>query len=143
MSRSKISFFSEDTDFTLKQKTNIRTWINTVITTEGKSSGYLNLIFCSDSYLLNINQQYLNHDTYTDIITFDSSEKEGWIEGDVFISIDRVRENASNFGISEKDEIHRVIVHGILHLLGYKDKGKNDKELMTSKEDYYLSQRQF
>ncbi len=143
MSRSKISFFSEDTDFTLKQKTNIRTWINTVITTEGKSSGYLNLIFCSDNYLLNINQQYLNHDTYTDIITFDSSEEEDCIEGDVFISIDRVRENASNFGILEKDEIHRVIVHGILHLLGYKDKSKNDKDLMTSKEDYYLSQRQF
>ncbi|PWG82631.1 rRNA maturation RNase YbeY [Pararcticibacter amylolyticus] len=143
MSRSKISFFSEDTDFTLKQKTNIRTWINTVITTEGKNSGYLNLIFCSDNYLLNINQQYLNHDTYTDIITFDSSEEEDRIEGDVFISIDRVRENASNFGILEKDEIHRVIVHGILHLLGYKDKSKNDKDLMTSKEDYYLSHRQF
>lgn len=141
MSYSKISFFSEDISFTLKDKTKVRNWIQSAIRAEGYSTGTLNFIFCSDSYLLTINQQYLNHDTYTDIITFDTSEEENKIEGDIFISIERVRENAKQFNTQTADELHRVIIHGVLHLLGYKDKSKKDKDLMTQKEDQYLSTR--
>ncbi len=143
MTRTKISFFSEEIPFSLKLKTSIRSWINDTISSEGKKAGELNIIFCNDDYLLNINNQYLNHNTYTDIITFDNSEDKDIIEGDIFISIDRIRENASNFKTSEKDELHRVIIHGILHLLGYKDKNKADKDLMTQKEDWYLNKREF
>ena len=89
------------------------------------------------------NIQYLNHDTFTDIITFDNSETEGLIEGDIFISIDRIRDNALQFKTSERDELHRVIIHGILHLLGYKDKGKELKARMTEKENQYLASRTF
>jgi rRNA maturation RNase YbeY len=93
--------------------------------------------------LLNLNKQYLDHDTYTDIVTFDNSEADGVILGDIFISIDRIRENAITYQIEEADELHRVMVHGVLHLLGYGDKETGDKELMTSKEDKYLSRRNF
>jgi len=103
----------------------------------------LNYIFCSDAYLLQINQQYLNHDTYTDIITFDNSETEKVITGDIFISIERIRENAAKYNITEADELHRVIIHGALHLLGYKDKTAVTKQKMTEKEDFYLSRRGF
>ena len=89
--------------------------------------------------MLQINQQYLDHDTYTDIITFDNSEKEKIIEGDIFISIDRIRENAVKFNSGEANELHRVIIHGALHLLGYKDKTAESKKIMTEKEDHYLS----
>src|SRR6185312_7511210 len=103
----------------------------------------LNYIFCSDSYLLQINQQYLDHDTYTDIVTFDNSDIAKTITGDIFISIDRIRENASKFGVTEANEVHRVIIHGALHLLGYKDKSPADKKKMTLKEDFYLNKRSF
>jgi rRNA maturation RNase YbeY len=103
----------------------------------------LSFVFCSDAYLLEINKQYLNHDTFTDIVTFDSSEDEDVIAGDIFISVERIRENASKFSVSEKDELNRVIIHGVLHLCGYYDKKKEDKALMTEKEDYYLSTRAF
>ena len=103
----------------------------------------LNFIFCSDSYLLNINQKYLKHDTYTDIITFDNSDLKQEIVGDIFISLDRIRENAKELKVNEKDELHRVMIHGTLHLLGYPDKGKSAKALMTEKEDLYLSKRAF
>ena len=93
--------------------------------------------------MLNINQQYLDHDTYTDIITFDNSEKDGVIEGDIFISIDRIRENAAKFDTGETNELHRVMIHGALHLLGYKDKTPTSKSQMTAKEDEYLSKRNF
>src|SRR5690606_39460932 len=98
---------------------------------------------CSDAYLLEINKKYLVHDTYTDIVTFESSEKDGVIAGDIFISIDRTKENASKFDVSERDELHRVIIHGVLHLCGYLDKKKEDKALMTEKENEYLSRRTF
>lgn len=143
MSRPHISFFSEDTDFSLKQRSQIRQWILETVKNEGKTTGQLNFIFCSDEYLLKINQEYLNHDTYTDIVTFDNSEEEDLIEGDIFISIERVRENAGSFKVAEKDELNRVIVHGVLHLLGYKDKKPDDKEIMTNKEDEYLGKRMF
>jgi probable rRNA maturation factor len=143
MPRIPIHFFSEDLVFTLKQKTRVREWIKSTITDEGYTLAELNFIFCSDPYLLTINQQYLNHDTFTDIITFDNSEVDKQIVGDIFISVDRVRENAAGFKVAFEDELHRVIIHGTLHLLGYPDKTKAEKELMTRKEDEYLSKRSF
>ncbi len=136
-----IHFFSEDIDFRPKQKIAIRQWIKTTATAEGFRTGEINLILCSDAYLLDINKQYLNHDTFTDIVTFGNSEDEGVIAGDIFISIDRIRENAAKFGVEERDELHRVIIHGILHLCGYGDKKKGEKEVMTAKEDFYLANR--
>lgn len=140
MSPAAIHFFQEDISFNLKQKIRLRNWISNTIKEENKRIGELSFIFCSDAYLLSINQEYLNHNTYTDIITFDNSENDH-ITGDIFISLDRVRENAFVFKVSEHDELHRVMIHGALHLLGYIDKGKDAKALMTSKENYYLLKR--
>src|SRR4051812_29981952 len=135
MATQKIHFFSEDISYTLKDKAKVRQWVLETIIAENHSLKELNFIFCSDGYLLNINKQYLDHDTLTDIVTFDNSEVDGVILGDIFISVDRTRENASTFQVSEMDEIHRVIIHGTLHLLGYKDKSKADKNRMTEKEN--------
>lgn len=144
MALKDISFFSEDIDFTLKDKAKVRSWIGDTIKSEGfKRVSELSFVFCSDDYLLAINKQYLNHDTYTDIVTFDSSDEEDVIAGDIFISIERIRENAAQFGVTEREELHRVIIHGVLHLCGYYDKKKEDKELMTAKENEYLSKRLF
>lgn len=143
MSRSNIHFFSEDLPFNLPQKTALRSWIVSTIKAESYQLKEINFIFCSDSYLLEMNRTYLNHDTFTDIITFDNSEERGIIVGDVFISIDRIRENAQRFGVSETDELHRVMIHGVLHLLGYGDKSKEKKAQMTAKENQYLSLRHF
>ena len=138
-----IQFFEEDIAYKLKNKTAVRQWINETVLAEGFKLKELTYIFCSDDYLLQINQQYLDHGTYTDIITFDNSEKDKVIVGDIFISIDRIRENALKFNITEADELHRVIIHGALHLLGYKDKSAADKQKMTFKEDFYLNKRGF
>lgn len=138
-----ISFFEEDITYKLKNKTAVRKWLKDAIEAEGFKLKELNYIFCSDDYLLQINQQYLDHDTYTDVVTFDNSEEEGVIVSDIFISIDRIRENASKFKVTEEHELHRVIIHGALHLLGYKDKSVTDKQKMTSKEDFYLDKRGF
>ena len=143
MGQIPINFFSEDISFNLKQKGLVRTWIKNTIVAEKHRLRLLNFIFCSDSYLLNINQQYLKHDTYTDIITFDNSDTEQEIAGDIFISLERIRENAKELDVNEKDELHRVMIHGTLHLLGYPDKDKSAKSLMTEKEDLYLSKRAF
>ena len=143
MPRIPVHFFSEDLDFPIKHKTHVRNWIKSTIVAEGYALDELNFIFCSDAYLLTINQQYLDHDTYTDIITFDNSEVEDRITGDIFISVERVRENASSFGVAFEDELHRVIIHGTLHLLGYPDKTKAEKTRMTQKEDEYLEKRGF
>ena len=134
-----IYFFEEDIAYKLKHKTAVRQWVINTIIAEGYKLKELNYIFCSDSYLLLINQQYLNHDAYTDIITFDNSETARVITGDIFISIDRIRENAAKFNITETDELHRVIIHGTLHLLGYKDKTPIAKQKMTEKENFYLN----
>ena len=138
-----INFFEEDISFKLKNKTGVKQWIKTSIEAEGQKLKELNYIFCSDEYLLKINQQYLDHDTYTDIVTFDNSEKDRVIEGDIFISIDRIRENALKFNSGEVNELHRVIIHGALHLLGYQDKTAEKKKIMTSREDHYLAVRNF
>lgn len=135
---AKIHFFSEEIDFVIKQKGLIRQWIADAAKAEGFRIGELSFIFCNDEYLLNVNQQFLNHDTYTDIVTFDHSEEEDRLAGDIFISIDRVRENAITYKISESEELHRVIIHGVLHLCGYLDKKPADKKLMTKMENHYL-----
>jgi probable rRNA maturation factor len=141
MSKPAIKFFNEDVDFTLKNKTVIRAWINSAIINEGYILEGLNFIFCSDEYLWRMNQQFLDHDTYTDVITFDNAERLKTINGDVFISIDRIKENAAEIDVPVADELCRVMIHGTLHLLGYKDKTKAAKTQMTSKEDHYLSLR--
>jgi rRNA maturation RNase YbeY len=134
-----IHFCTEDITFSLKEKLKHKAWLNEVAKQEGKKILELTYVFCSDEYLLQINQEYLNHDTLTDIVTFDNSEDPKKIEGDIFISIERVRENGNKLGTS-KTELERVMVHGLLHLLGYKDKKKEDKALMTEKEDFYIKQ---
>lgn len=141
MSAIAINFFSEETGFKPKQVRALKQWLLKCIVAEDYQLLELNFIFCSDEYLLNINKEYLNHDTYTDTVTFDNSEVTGKILGDIFISIDRVRENAKTFKSLLNDEIHRVMIHSTLHLLGYKDKSVKDKTLMTSKEDDYLRLR--
>ncbi|AMR30970.1 rRNA maturation factor [Mucilaginibacter sp. PAMC 26640] len=138
-----IQFFEEDISYKLKNKANVRKWITSTIIEEGFQLEELTYVFCSDEYLLQINQQYLDHDTYTDIITFDNSEEEGLIIGDIFISVDRIKENAAKFTVSVEKELHRVMIHGALHLLGYKDKSAADKKKMTLKEDFYLDKRGF
>lgn len=136
-----ISFFTESVTYNLPQKLKVKKWIKATIEKEGFRLQELNFIFCIDEYLLGINQQYLNHDTYTDIITFDNSNEEKLIVSDIFISIERVKENAKTFKTTEFDEVCRIMIHGTLHLLGYKDKGKAAKTLMTQKENEYLSFR--
>jgi probable rRNA maturation factor len=136
-----INFFSQDISFILLKPRKISSWIKTVIKSEGHTLEALNFIFCSDERLLEINRQYLNHKTYTDIITFDTSEHNGKIEGDIFVSIERVKENAMKLNIPFQDELHRVIIHGVLHLLGYSDKTASQTKEMRKKEDAYLSLR--
>jgi probable rRNA maturation factor len=143
MSRPAINFFSEDISYNLKQKEKVRRWIVRSIENEDRKLKELNFIFCSDSYLLDLNKKFLRHSTYTDIITFDNGEDNGPIQGDIFISIERVSENSLKYGINRIDELHRVLIHGILHLCGYKDKSKADKQTMRSKENYYLDLRKF
>ena len=134
-----VQFCTEDITFSLKEKLKHKAWLNEVAKQEGKRILELTYVFCSDDYLLQINQEYLNHDTLTDIVTFDNSEDPKRIEGDIFISIDRVKENGEKLGTKET-ELKRVMVHGLLHLLGYKDKKKEDKATMTKKEDFYIKQ---
>lgn len=117
----------------------INSWLHDCCLREGYELQALNIICCNDDFLLEINQAYLQHDYYTDIITFDLSESEKTIEGELYISIDRINENAQELSVSFEQELHRVIVHGTLHLLGYLDKTEQDQEIMRSKEDTYLS----
>jgi len=132
-----INFYFEEIDeFSLDLPKTIH-WIEQTIQKEKKKTGEISFIFCSDEYLLEINRSYLDHDYYTDIITFDYVEN-GEISGDIFISVDRVQDNAEKFQVSFDNELNRIMIHGVLHLCGYKDKAVNEKKLMTSKEDYYL-----
>lgn len=139
MPKAAIHFFNEDISYTLKKKTVIKSWIKSAIEQEGYTLEELNFILCSDEYLLEMNQQYLDHDTYTDVITFDNSETPKHIVGDIFISLERIQENAKTYNHPVAEELYRVMIHGTLHLLGYKDKGKAAKILMTQKEDQYLA----
>lgn len=143
MKEESIHFFTEDITYQLRQRTEIRSWLKSIAKKEKYSILELNYIFCSDEYLLQINKDFLDHDYYTDIITFDNSEIKGKIEGDIFISIDRVRDNSQQQKTSLKDELHRVLAHGLLHLTGYKDKTSEESKMMRKKEDTALASRTF
>ena len=134
---SQISFFHEDCKRLSIKRDEIQQRIQFLLSKEGRSCGDLSIVFCSDDYILNINKEYLSHTYYTDIITFDYSENQ-IVSGDLFISIDRVKENALKYQVSFKEELTRVILHGVLHLAGYKDGTKCEKEEMRLKEDFYL-----
>lgn len=133
-----IHFFSEDTKFELSQKLKRKNWLKKIAEIEGFKIQELNYIFCSDEYLYQINVDYLDHDDYTDIITFDNSEEEKAIEGDIFISIDRVKENAQKHQQTEERELSRVISHGLYHLTGYKDKSESEANQMRAKEEFAI-----
>lgn len=133
-----VHFFFADSTITLKQRNRLKQFIEEVFKKEGKRLSCLNYIFCSDKYLLNINRQYLNHDYYTDIITFDISGKGEPLSGEIYISADRVKDNAAQLRTTISNEIHRVIFHGVLHLCGYKDKTRVQQKQMRLKENQYL-----
>jgi rRNA maturation RNase YbeY len=134
-----IYFFLEEVSYNLKDKKKIREWIIKSAENEDYTIGSLNFIFTNDNVLLQLNKEYLRHSTLTDIITFDLSEKERELSGDIFISIDRAKENSREFNDSLSDEVHRLIIHGVLHLMGYKDKTPEEKQVMREKEEFYLS----
>ena len=136
-----ILYYYEDVDFVFKNKTLNNRWLRLVAESEIKRIGDISIIFCSDNYILDINQRYLQHDYFTDIITFDYCEGDK-LSGDLFISIDSVKENAMEYGSEFSDELNRVIVHGILHLIGYYDHTEEDIAMMRKKENYYLSLRE-
>lgn len=135
-----ISYHNEDTSFLYKGKTKNNQWLKLVAESEIKKIGSIAIIFCSDNYILDVNLKYLQHDYFTDIITFDYCEG-NVLSGDLFISVDSVRENASFYGTEFSDELNRVIVHGLLHLIGYDDHTEDEQRVMREKENYYLSLR--
>lgn len=134
-----INFFTENVDLPVDNSQRLIKWITSVISNKNLKTGTINYIFCDDEYLLALNRQYLDHDTYTDIITFDYS-KEGIVSGDIFISVDRVTDNAKKYKQVFERELHRVIIHGILHLCGLKDKTQEEEANMRSQEDHYLTE---
>lgn len=130
--------FNYESEFKLENEEAIENWLSAVILSEGKKEGEINYIFCDDEYLHKINLEYLNHDDLTDIISFDYTMGNE-ISGDIFISVERVQDNAVDFKVAFEEELRRVIVHGVLHYCGYKDKGEKDEQLMRSKENEKLS----
>ena len=136
-----ILYYYEDIDFVFRNKTLNNRWLKLVAESEIRRIGDISIIFCSDNYILDVNQKYLQHDYFTDIITFDYCEGDR-LSGDLFISIDSVRENALEYGTDFSDELNRVMVHGILHLIGYDDYTEEDIAMMRKKENYYLSLRE-
>jgi probable rRNA maturation factor len=139
----EINFFKEEIKFRLSKQNELRKWILRLIKKEKYSLSVLNLIFCSDRYLLKMNKNYLSHDYFTDIITFDNSEEPKMIEGDIYISIDRVKANSKKFKTTFENELHRVMAHGVLHLLGYSDKNKKQSTEMKQQEEKWLKERDF
>ena len=138
-SNTPTIYFHFLTSFPLRERTRLKAFLPTLFKKEKKHLTELQYIFCSDDYLLDINKKYLDHDYYTDIITFDLSEPGQLTRGEIYISVDRVRDNARSFGTSLKKELHRVIFHGALHLCGYRDKNQQEEKLMRKMEDQYLS----
>jgi rRNA maturation RNase YbeY len=130
--------FNYETDFILENEGSIANWLSKAILSENKKEGEINYVFCDDEYLLKINLEHLKHDTLTDIISFDYSISNE-LSGDIFISVERIKENAIDFNVSFEEELKRVMIHGILHFCGYKDKTTNDELLMRSKEDEKLA----
>lgn len=139
---SQVHFQNLNVSYQLPSKRAVKQWINSVIEKEGLSTGEISIVFCDDEYLLQVNRDFLQHDYYTDIITFQNTDIQG-VSGDLIISIDRVKDNAQTLGYSFLDELHRVIVHGVLHLCGYKDKTSSQVKIMRAKEDEYLKKRLF
>lgn len=135
-----VRYYSEDTKFIFKNKLANNRWLKFVAGSEIKTLGDVSIIFCSDNYILDVNIRYLNHDYFTDIITFDYCEGNR-LSGDLFISVDSVKENSVEFGTDFDEELHRVIVHGLLHLIGYDDHTPEEQKVMRAKEDYYLGFR--
>jgi rRNA maturation RNase YbeY len=135
-----VSYFTEDIAFNFKEKRLTSRWLKFVAESESKRLGDIAVIFCSDNYILDVNIKYLQHDYFTDIITFDYCEK-NVVSGDLFISIDSVRENAVHYGTRFEDELDRVMVHGVLHLLGYDDHTEEDIAVMREKENYYVKMK--
>ena len=136
-----VSYYLEDVKFEFKKKRLTNRWLRLVAESEIRRLGDISIIFCSDNYILDVNMKYLQHDYFTDIITFDYCEGDV-LSGDLFISIDSVRENAKTYGTEFEDELNRVIVHGVLHLIGYDDHTAREQKEMRSKENYYLSLRE-
>ena len=143
MLEENINFETEDIHFELTNYQQVSEWIKQVIHNHDFELGELTYIFCSDEYLHKINLEYLDHDTYTDIITFDNADEDGTIEGDIFVSVERVKENAAELKIPFEDELHRVLIHGVLHLLGHDDTTPELKAAMRKEEDKCLSLRKF
>lgn len=135
-----VSYFVQDTDFKFVKRRLNNLWLKMVAESEVKKLGNINIIFCSDNYILDVNMKYLQHDYFTDIITFDYCEK-NILSGDLFISVDSVRENSIFFKTEFSDELNRVIVHGLLHLIGYDDHTPDEQKIMREKENYYLELR--
>ena len=134
-----LRFFNEDTDFKLPQKVAVKKWLTVQAKAEGHDMGDLNYIFATDEYVLGVNKEYLQHDFYTDIITFDNREfDDDPIEGDIYVSVDRVTDNAVQLGIAPDQEMRRVLAHGLLHLCGYGDKTDEEIRVMREKEDEWL-----
>lgn len=137
----QIHFFIDNIPATLRDRRKLKSWIKDAIEREGGKLDEVNIVLTSDEQLRKINKDFLKHDYYTDIVTFQYSTDV--LSGELYISYDRVKENARNLGNARRDEIHRVIIHGILHMLGFKDKTKADKEIMRAREDFYLTLRDF
>ena len=137
--KSSIRFFSENIPFFYRDRQLTRKWIKLVCEFEKHSLEEVNFVFCSDSYLSELNLKFLKHNTFTDILTFPGDQNGSCIVGEIFISVDRVKENSIKYLQDFKEELHRIMIHGILHLLGYKDKGRKEKEEMTRKENEYLA----
>ncbi len=135
----KVHFYFHNRKYSLRDRSGLSSAIEDLFTREKKKLQEINYVFCSDEHLLDINRTYLKHDYYTDIITFDISEPGDPISGEIYISLDRVKENAMGLNVSMKEELCRVVFHGALHLCGYKDKKKREVKKMRAKEDYYLS----
>ncbi len=140
MNKKRVYFYYPEKKYRIEDRCGLKQAISELFWTERREVGRINYIFCSDEYLLLINRQYLNHDYYTDIITFDLSSDPANVVSDIYVSVDRVSENAKTLGIPRSRELVRVIFHGALHLCGYKDKSRNDISVMRRKENYYLKQ---
>ena len=135
--KTSIELFSEEVDFLYEDKASLQDWILDILKKEDQTAHYINIIFCNDKYLLKVNQDYLKHDYYTDIITFQYEEKP--IEGELFISVDRVSDNANERNLPFSNELHRVIAHGVLHLIGFGDKSEEEIVTMRAKEEEHLA----
>ena len=136
-----INFFTENLSYIIKGKRVLRKWIVKTIESEGKLAGEINVVVCDDEYLSELNYKYLKHNTLTDILTFPSVEEVGVVQGEIYLSLPRIRENAIIYNQTSEREFHRVMIHGVLHLIGYDDSTKREKNVMRQKEDFYLNVR--